>query len=354
MHGSNWLARVSRVAAIALAAQIVLGAAPQGGRMAASSTPVPALSPFIDAHTHFDERHPDAAVDAAIAALTRQNAEAIFFQSPPDSARTGAVEAETIEPPARAHPTKLAVLGGGGTLNAIIQRSAASADVAADVVRTFRERAEQLLAGGAIGFGEMTAEHFAGGTPYQHAPPDHPLFLLLADIAAQHDVPIDLHIEAVPAPMPLPIGLTSPPNAAQLQENILAFERLLRHNRRARIIWAHAGSDGTGHRTPALARRLLQAHPNLFMELKTDPVNPGRTYPIGADGRIKPEWRALLSDFPDRFIVGSDQHYPEPENQPQRWQQVVLLLNQLPAALRHQIGTANVRRIFPRAPLKPS
>ena len=30
-------------------------------------------------------------------------------------------------------------------------------------------------------------------------PPDHPLYLLLADIAAQHGVPIDLHMEAVPA-----------------------------------------------------------------------------------------------------------------------------------------------------------
>ena len=51
---------------------------------------------------------------------------------------------------------------------------------------------------GAAGFGEMAAEHFSGGTPYQFAPPDHPLFLLLADIAARHDVPIDQHMNAVP------------------------------------------------------------------------------------------------------------------------------------------------------------
>jgi predicted TIM-barrel fold metal-dependent hydrolase len=311
---------------------------------------VPALSPYVDAHTHFDEAHPDQAVQAALTALARQNAEAIFFQTPPDTFDRGGVDAEVIQPSAKAHAGKLAVLGGGGTLNAMIQRSVSTGNTGPEVLKTFRDRAEELLRGGAVGFGEMTAEHFDGSTPYQYAPADHPLFLLLSDLAAQHDVPIDLHIEAVPQSMPLPPGLRSPPNAPQLHENITAFERLLAHNPRARIIWAHAGSDGTGYRTPALTRRLLQAHANLFVELKTDPVTPGRNYPL-ADGRITPDWLSLLQDFPTRFIVGSDQHYPEPTNQPQRWQTVVLLLNQLPAGLRRTIGSDNVRVIYPKARL---
>jgi len=80
---------------------------------------------------------------------------------------------------------------------------------------------------GAAGFGEMAAEHFSGGTPYQFAPPDHPLFLLLADIAARHDVPIDQHMNAVPRAMALPLDLSSPFNHSQLHENTSAFERLL-------------------------------------------------------------------------------------------------------------------------------
>jgi len=43
-------------------------------------------------------------------------------------------------------------------------------------------------------------------------------------------------------------------------------------------------------------------------------------------------------DFPDRFIIGSDQHYPS-EGLGQRWQTVVLLFNQLPADVRRKIGT---------------
>ena len=113
-------------------------------------------------------------------------------------------------------------------------------------------------------------------------PPDHPLYLLLADLAAEHNVPIDIHMEAVPQDMPLPPDLKSPPNAARLHANIAAFERFLAHNPRAKVIWAHLGSDFTGFRTVELDRRLLQTHPNLYMEIKTDPDAHGRNYPLGS------------------------------------------------------------------------
>jgi predicted TIM-barrel fold metal-dependent hydrolase len=190
----------------------------------------------------------------------------------------------------------------------------------------------------------MAAEHFAGATPYESAPPDHPLYLLLADIAAEHGVPIDLHLEGVAKAMPLPVELRSPPNANELRPNMAAFERLLAHNRRARIIWAHLGTDFTGVRNPAESRRLLGAHPNLFLEIKHDPGAVGRN-PILVDGKIGAEWLALFQEFPDRFLIGSDQHYPE-QGQSARRSSVVAILNQLPPALRDRIGAANARRVF--------
>jgi len=323
---------------------------PPGENPSSAAAPVPALSPYIEAHAHFDEHDLEGSVRAALDGLRRQNAAKIFFQAPPDTfEHQGHFDIEGILPLVKQHPDTLAVLGGGGTLNAMIQQSVASNDAGPDVRKTFKDRAEELLRDGVVGFGEMTAEHFAGGTPYQYAPADHPLFLLLADIAAEHGVPIDLHMEAVLQTMALPAGLTSPPNAPQLQENIKAFERLLAHNPRTAIIWAHGGSDATGDRTPNLSRRLLQAHPNLYIEIKTDPQKPGKNYPLVND-RIKPEWLKLLGDFPDRFIVGTDQHYPEPKGQPQRWQTVVLLLNQLPPDLRRKVGTENVLRIYAAKP----
>jgi len=307
--------------------------------------PVRALSPYIEAHSHFDEHDPEGSVRAAIRALLVENCVKIYFLSLPDTFdHPGRFDAEAILPAAKEHPDKLGVLGGGGTLNAMIQEAERTGDEGPEVQRKFRERAEKLLSLGAVGFGEMTAEHFAGTTPYQYAPADHPLFLMLADIAAQHGVPINLHMEAVPQTMSLPVAFKSPPNAAQLHANIPAFERLLEHNPRAKMIWAHAGSDGTGFRTPELCRRLLQRHPNLYMEIKLDPANVGQNFPMTGN-RIKPDWFKLLQDFPDRFIIGSDQHYPEPKG-PQRWQAVVTLFNQLPLDLRNKIGTENALRIY--------
>jgi predicted TIM-barrel fold metal-dependent hydrolase len=311
-----------------------------------SESRFPAATPFADAHAHFDEEHVDAAIQTALAGQTTENAAMMIFLMSPDTFdHAGHYEAEIILPPAKQYRGKIAVVGGGGSLNAMIIKAAATGDAGPEVRKKFKDRAEELLREGVAGFGEMTAEHFDGATPYQYAPIDHPLYLLLADIAAKHGVPIDLHMEAVPQDMPLPADLKSPPNPPALHANIPAFERFLSHNPRAKIIWAHAGYDNTGFRTVELNRRLLQAHPNLYMELKADPGAQGKTYPL-ANGRIKPEWLKLITDFPDRFVIGSDQHYPEPGGGRQRWQEVILLFNQLPDEVRKKVGTENVAHIY--------
>ncbi len=309
----------------------------------------------MDVHAHLDPADPEHSIQAALQAMAGENAEKIVFMPPPFTADDpGRYDADLILPSLKGHVDKLAVLGGGGTLNAMILQSVRSRDAGREARRKFKQQAEELLREGAAGFGEMAAEHFPGATPYQSAPPDHPLFLLLADIAAEHGVPIDLHMEAVPQSMPLPAELKSP-GPRQVQANIAAFERLLKHNRRARIIWAHAAWDNTGYRTPELCRRLLAAHPNLYMELKIDPLKPGKNSPLaeGASGTIKPEWLQLFQDFPDRFVVGSDQHYPEPPSGLQRWQAVVLLLNQLSPGLRQKVGMENASSLYSTRPRFP-
>jgi predicted TIM-barrel fold metal-dependent hydrolase len=303
----------------------------------------PAATPYIDGHTHFDAADVPGSIRAALTGLQEQNAAMIFLLPPPDTFdNPKRFDAEVILAAAKQHPGKLAVLGGGGTLNGMIHQSVVSGDAGPEVRKAFQQRAEELAAEGVVGFGEMTAEHFAGVTPYQSAPADHPLFLLLADIAARHRLPIDLHLEAVPQAMTLPEGLKSPPNPPRLHENIAAFERLLAHDPRARIIWAHAGTDGTGSRTPELCRRLLQAHPNLYMELKIG--GAGKNSPL-AEGKLKPVWLQLFRDFPDRFIIGSDQHYPPPPGV-QRWEASVLFLNQLPSGLQRSIGRDNALALY--------
>jgi predicted TIM-barrel fold metal-dependent hydrolase len=322
------------------------------GRSGKAGEVIPALSPYVDVHTHPNPNDLPGAVKAALQSMRAENAAMLLFLPPPFApASPNRYGAELIESAEKGHQGKIAFLGGGGTLNVMIEQAVRAGGVSPELKEKFQARAEEILREGAVGFGEMAAEHFATGPGayYEHAPPDHPLFLLLADISVEHGgVPIDLHMEAVPEAMPLPTGLNSPPNPPRLQANIGAFERLLAHNPRATIVWAHAGCDYTGYRTPQLMRRLLRAHPNLYMQIKVDPAAPGKNSPFtnGGSGTIKPQWLQLFRDFPERFVIGSDQHYPQPLNRPQRWQSVVILLNQLPSDLRRKIGRENAMRIY--------
>jgi predicted TIM-barrel fold metal-dependent hydrolase len=310
--------------------------------------PVAALSPYIDVHTHLDETNIGGSMQAAIDAMPQENlAKIIFMPSPFTLADSNRFDVEQLLAGAKKYPGKIYVLGGGGTLNPMLIEATRTGNAGPDMQKKFKERAEVILAQGAVGFGEMATEHFPSSTPYQHAEADNSLLLLLADIAAQHDIPISLHMEAVPQDMDLPAPLKSPPNPPRLHANIAAFERLLSHNPRAKIVWAHLGWDTTGYRTPELTRRLLEAHPNLFMEIKLDPLDVEKNSPLvdGATGKIKPEWLKLFTDFQDRFVIGSDQHYPLSSG-PQRWQAVVMVFNQLPAGVRQKIGTENAIHIY--------
>ena len=343
---------IGRVARFALQARPASGDPRAAAQQSTATMPEAALSPYVETHSHSDPAslsQPEAFAKAVVEEMGRQNAAKVILLPPPFPANDPApYDEERIAPVVKLHPDKLAFLGGGGTLNPMIQESVRSGDSGPEVQRKFRERAEELVRQGAVGFGETTAEHFAfaPSQSYQYAPANHPLFLMLADVAAEHNIPFDIHMEAVPKAMPLPAGLIQPPNQSPLHANLLAFERLLAHNPRAKILWAHEGWDNTGYRTPDVSRRLLQAHPSLYMEIKIDPLSLGKNAPL-QDGKLKPEWLQLFQDFPDRFVVGSDQHYGLHEDSgPQRWQTTVQMVNQLPGGVREKIARENALRIY--------
>lgn len=338
---------------VAITAILALSAAAQKGPAPTEAPAAAALSPFIDVHTHLEKEVAEKSIQAAVDAMTAENtAKYLFLPSPFDEECHGSFDIEFIQSAAAKNASRIISSGGGGTLNPMIEEAVRARKVIPELEKRFRERAEEIVRKGAVGFGELTAEHRpSASTPsYQSVPPDHPLFLLLADIAAQHNMPITLHLEAVTETMPIPASwhVNPLPNPPTLPANIEAFERLLAHNPRAKVVWAHLGSDNTGFRTPELSRRLLKAHPNLYMELKVDPLNIGLNSPLagGSTGKVKPEWLKLFQDFPDRFVIGSDQHYPMPKDPVQRWQTVILLFNQLPSDLQHKIGMENVARIY--------
>ena len=160
-------------------------------------------------------------------------------------------------------------------------------------------------------------------------------------------------MEAVPRDMPLPDRTAlrrSGRNPPVLQENLTAFERLLAHNRGVKIIWAHAGWCNTGERTAGLCRELLSRHPNLFMSFKLSPDSVPETRPLSPDQTaIRPEWLALIRDFPDRFFIGTDQFYVRPGGRtigPQKTEATRTLMDLLPPDLARKVGVENPQRLF--------
>ena len=156
--------------------------------------------------------------DALRTMRTENAAKMILLPSPFTPDDPTRFDDESLIAAEKDHRDKLAFLGGGGTLNVMIQQAVHSGNAGPEVQKKFKERAEEIVRQGASGFGEMTTEHFATGpgTYYEYAPADHPLVLLLADISAEHGgAPIDFHMEAVPKTMPLPPEMKSPPNPPQ-------------------------------------------------------------------------------------------------------------------------------------------
>jgi hypothetical protein len=120
-----------------------------------------------------------------------------------------------------------------------------------------------------------------------------------------------------------------------------AVEILMRHNPRARIIWAHTGFGLPGDRVAAL----LTKYPKLWGELSY------RSGITGQGGQLTPEWRALFERFPDRFLLGSDTWVSE------RWSSYGEIMGgyrawlaQLPPPIAAQIAHGNARALFAKNP----
>jgi hypothetical protein len=116
-----------------------------------------------------------------------------------------------------------------------------------------------------------------------------------------------------------------------------AVEILMRHNARAKIIWAHTGFS----LAPSRVASMLATYPQLWGELS---YRGGIT---GAGGELTPEWRAMFEKYPDRFLLGSDTWISE------RWSSYGAImaeyrgwLKQLPPAVAKQIAHGNAQRLF--------
>ena len=212
----------------------------------------------------------------------------------------------------RKYRDRFVVMGGGGSLNAMIHDESPDGRPNEELKKRFVQRAEEILNIGAVGFGEVAVSHLSmvPGQPFMDVPADHPLLLLLADIAAQHHTVIDVHFDPVLEDIPRP-DYVSGDSPATIKRNIDAFEHFLEHNRRAKISWAHVGSDRLSFWTAKFTRDILAKHANLYMSLRMFPSKSGLNYPL-TDNGISDDWMQTFRKFPDRFFIGGDQFFLPP------------------------------------------
>ncbi len=298
----------------------------------------------------------DDAARAALAMMDADGIATIVAMSPPRPRASS--DFDYLARIAKKYAPRIVVLGGGASLNPMLVEATQQQEVSASVRKRFEETAEAIIAAGARGFGEITAHHVSllPNHPYEWMPPDHPLYLLLADVAARRGVPIDFHFDPVPQDVSTPSSLSSPRNPRSLKANVAAFERLLAHDRGATIVWAHAGSDPVGYFTPQLARELLGRHQNLMLSIR--PVSPMRGGMVHPKLGVNEDWIAVLRAFPDRFVLGSDSFVvaqgfagsdaPSALAQRAAMQRrgILQLLAYLPPEVARAIAQDNARRIY--------
>ncbi len=149
----------------------------------------------------------------------------------------------------------------------------------------------------------------------------------------------EFHLYGTDAELPVPRRMVA---LAKLHKLVLhahsdvdAVERLFRQDPEARILWAHSGFV-----QPYEVRDMLRKHRNLWSDLAYRSDH-------GGGGKVSAEWRAVFTEFPDRFMVGTDTFTPE------RWHYIVEHANwsrawlaDLPPALAERIAWRNGEALF--------
>lgn len=331
--------------------------------------PARASAPWVDVHLHLiggrgQKQDFAGAVDAAIDEMDRFGIAMAIVLPPPQIDQQPVYDAAAFVGALRRHRDRFAYLGGGGVLNSTVHRYADPATVTDTVKQGFAAAAEQIIDGGAVGFGEMASLHISAttGHPYEFVPADHPLLRVLADVAAKRDVPIDLHMDAVEGEMLTPSRFAVSPNPSKLADTMGGLARLLAYNPKAKIVWAHGGSDPLGAMTPAAIGRLMDAHPNLSVSLRVvGEQAPMMNKALTGEG-LNPHWKDLLTRHADRFMIGTDSFMVSgsmrgggpgasfAERNTPKLQATVHFLSLLPSDVAAKIGRANAMRIYKLPP----
>lgn len=158
-------------------------------------------------------------------------------------------------------------------------------------------------------------------------------------LAAENDLPVLVHSNITSKREKNPLYLAE-------------IEEPLRNHPHTRFIWAHAGTSLEIHRhqtqldflLPTLTR-LLEAYPNLFIDLSWSVLTP---YLLDEAGQPRPEWVSLVARFPERFMLGSDV-VGRFKTLGKQMHGFTPFLDALPPEVARQVARDNFLAVLPRA-----
>lgn len=299
---------------------------------ATTTASIPFNGNFIDTHAHI---RPSSEPYTEIIRMMDENKidRMIVMEPPGDFWISGTPpSAYGIPDAAVQFPDRFAVLYSGDA-GSMLYDAAKKGSYTPEQEKEFATFLERAMASGKYrGIGEIGLRHQPPpGMPASYditVPADHPWMFIVSDIAARYGVPIDIHMQAD-------------------DSNAAALERLLDHNPDAIIIWDHAG-DHTQNANPDLLRRLLAAHKNLYTSIKirTEEKQQQGGIVTKDDGVLTEKWKNLITDYPDRFIIGTDVKLGIRPNEIRFVDIHRSLLSQLPPDVALKVAQDNPMRIF--------
>lgn len=258
--------------------------------------------PIFDAHLHYNDEawQAEHTLPDVIGRLQRSGVRAVIANSRPND--------------------------GTKTLAAAREQTRAAGITVVPFIRLYRNRADYSGWFADESIHEMVQRELAAGTDsgpyrglgefhlYDSANANGPVARKLMQLAEARELAVLAHVDDT------------------------AIDLLMAHAPRARLIWAHTGIGGA---SVERVRALLRQYPRLMGELS---YRPGLT---GAGGALSADWKALLTEFPERFLVGSDTWvnarwagYEALMGDARRW------LADLPAPVARRIAWENGARLF--------
>lgn len=292
----------------------------------------PYAGPFIDTHAHI--RPSSMSYDEIIRLMDENGIDRMIVMEPPgDAWISGTMPSAYGVPDASIkYPDRFSVLYSGDA-GVMLYKAAKSGSYTPEEEKKFTALLDEALASGKYrGIGEIGLRHTPPpGMPATYditVPADHPWMFIMSDTAAKYGVPLDLHLQAETS-------------------DLSALERLLDHNKDTVIIWDHAG-DHTQSVNPDTLRPLLAAHKNLYTSIKVRTSEKQQQGGIIAKdtGKITEKWMNLITDYPDRFIIGTDVKLGIRGDEIRFVKDHTSLLSQLPPAVAQEVAQENPKRIF--------